>query len=104
MPYVAWGVVLFFAISWTIGLLFRPETRFLSTVAAVIHWWIMIGVTAFSATKVWHLFWLMPLALIVCMVAMGALVSVGNRKPSAVFAAAIWILWPATWLAYQFSK
>ena len=61
--YVAWGLTLLFAVSWTLGLIGNPRMRLVSTVAAVISWWLAIAAAAAGLFHVLHLVWLMPLML-----------------------------------------
>lgn len=70
MIYVLWAAVLFFAGSWTLGLLMNPRMRLKSTIVTVLYWWICIGFAATSQFSPWHLLWLMPLSLVVPMLFM----------------------------------
>jgi hypothetical protein len=55
---------IFFAGAWTFGLLTRPEYRMKSTIAAVFYWWVFIVAAFFGAFSAFHLWWLMPLVLL----------------------------------------
>jgi hypothetical protein len=70
MLYIAWGLILFFAGSWAFGLILRPDFRVKSTIAALIYWWIFIGLVILSDLNVYHLLWLMPLTLFTTMFVM----------------------------------
>jgi len=50
----------------------NPSMRLKSTVVTVLHWWALIAFALFGAFKVWHLFWLMPLAVFVPIMVMSA--------------------------------
>ncbi len=63
MIYVLWAVVLFFAATWTLGVVTQPHMRLKSTVSTVILWWACIVLVALSMFSPWHLLWLMPLAV-----------------------------------------
>jgi hypothetical protein len=65
LTYITWGAVLFFAVTWTAGLLLRPDFRLKSTVATIILWWLWIALAACRVISVFHLVWLMPLSLLV---------------------------------------
>ncbi len=43
VEYVLWGLSLFFAGSWTFGLLIRPSYRLKNTVVTVVYWWVAIA-------------------------------------------------------------
>ena len=65
MSYIVWGLVLFFAGSWTFGLIVRPDFRLKPTVVTLIYWWGFIGLVFLSDISVYHLLWLMPLSLFI---------------------------------------
>lgn len=65
MSYIVWGLVLFFAGSWTFGFIIRPDFRLKSTMVTLIYWWTFIGLVFLLDLSVYHLLWLMPLALII---------------------------------------
>lgn len=60
-----WAAALFFVGSWTFGLLAAPHQRLKSTVVTVGLWWALLLFPALGAFTVFHLLWLMPLALVV---------------------------------------
>ena len=62
--YFTYATALFFAGAWTFGLLSRPEYRMKSTVAAVFYWWVFIIAAFLGGFSPFHLWWLMPGALI----------------------------------------
>ena len=63
LKYIAWGLALFFAGSWTFNLSIRPDLRLKSHVVAIIIWWTEIVLAALGKYSVFHLFWLMPISL-----------------------------------------
>ena len=96
MAYLAWAVVLFFAGSWTFGLIVRPDLRLKSTIVTLIYWWAAIGLVAFTSISVYHLLWLMPLALIVPLVLMHAEISTTlHANVSSIFFKSLFIIGPA---------
>lgn len=95
MRYVAWAVVLFFAVSWTFGLLVAPQHRVKSTVVALIHWWISIAVVVLTGLSVYHLLWLMPLALVVSMVALNMELRKLRANVGTIFLKVAVVMWPA---------
>jgi hypothetical protein len=96
MAYVAWGLVIFFAASWTFGLIVRPDFRLKSTMVTLIYWWPTIGLIALSSISVYHLFWLMPLALIIPMVLMQAEIATKLRvNVGSIFVKSLFLMGPA---------
>ncbi|WP_460135944.1 hypothetical protein [Pseudomonas sp. S1_E04] len=95
MRYAAWTVVLFFAVSWTFGLLVAPQHRVKSTVVALTHWWISIAIVVFIGLSVYHLFWLMPLALVVSMVALNIELRKFRANVGTIFLKVALVMWPA---------
>ncbi|MDR6539479.1 hypothetical protein [Variovorax soli] len=86
MQYLLWGVVFFFALAWTLGLVLSPAQRIKSNIVAVMYWWIAIALASASAFSPWHLLWLMPLALFLSMRLMLAeLARTMNTSVSSVF-------------------
>jgi peptidoglycan/LPS O-acetylase OafA/YrhL len=83
--------------------MFNEQFRLKSTAAGLTHWWIIIIAVAVSGTKVWHLFWLMPLTMAVCVFVFTAMLA-SNPNTTRVFSASSWIVWPATWVAYKLSN
>jgi hypothetical protein len=63
--WITWGVALFFAGSWTFGMLASPEFRLKANVAAVLFWWGSIAFVLLTGASVFHLWWLMPMSLLV---------------------------------------
>ncbi|WP_348739163.1 hypothetical protein [Pseudomonas rhodesiae] len=101
MRYVAWAVILFFAVSWTFGLLVAPQHRVKSTVVALIHWWISIAVVVFTGLSVYHLFWLMPLTLVVSMVALNMELRKFRANVGTIFLKVAVVIWPATFFTLK---
>jgi hypothetical protein len=70
LRYLVWGLALFFAIGWTLGLLAEPYGQLKGTVVTIIFWWVeILGVVA-TDVSAFHLLWLMPLSLILPAVSM----------------------------------
>ena len=65
LKYITWGVALFFAGTWTIGLFHRPDFRLKSNIVTVLFWWIEIGLVVLGFYSVLHLFWIMPLSVVI---------------------------------------
>lgn len=70
MIYLVWAAALFFAFTWTIGLVSNPAMRLKSNIVAVTYWWISISLCLFGAFSAWQLIWLMPVALGLSAIAM----------------------------------
>jgi hypothetical protein len=64
VEYILWGLAIFFAGSWTFGMLIRPSYRMKNTVVAVVYWWVAIAFVYLGELSALNLLWLMPLALI----------------------------------------
>lgn len=64
LKYIAWGLAFFFAGTWAIGILHKPEFRLKSNIVTVLFWWIEIGLAGLGFYSVLHLFWIMPLSLV----------------------------------------
>ncbi len=60
-------VALFFAGSWTFGLLSTPNTA-PSTKVIVLYWWIEILIAFLDGYSALHLLWLMPLSMAVSLI------------------------------------
>lgn len=104
MTYITWGVVLFFACSWTFGLIVRPDFRLKSTIVTLVYWWTTIGLVALSSTSVFHLLWLMPLALFVPMVIMHAEISTKfHASVGSIFVKSLFVIGPAVTALIYFS-
>lgn len=69
---VVWALAVFFAATWTLGLLAQPRFRVASTVAGVACWWGYMGVAALGWLNPLHLAWLMPGVMLVSQVLMQA--------------------------------
>ncbi len=65
MRTVLWIAALFFAGSWTFGLLVRPDYRLKSTVVTVAYWWVAIAIVFLAELHPAQLLWLMPLVLVI---------------------------------------
>jgi hypothetical protein len=65
LKYIAWGLALFFAATWTIGILHKPEFRHKSFIVTILFWWLGIGLAMLGFYNVLYLFWLMPLSIFV---------------------------------------
>ncbi len=57
-------VALFFAGSWTFGLLSTPNTA-PSTKVTVLYWWIEILIAFLDGYSALHLLWLMPISVVI---------------------------------------
>ncbi len=68
LEYIVLGIALFFAGSWTLLLIKRPNSRVRSTIVTVMYWWLAIGLCGFFS--VFHLLWFMPLAAFTPMIIM----------------------------------
>ncbi len=96
MSYIVWGLVLFFAGSWTFGLVVRPDFRLKSTIVTLIYWWAFIGLVFLSDLSVYHLLWLMPLALIIPGVLMQTEISTKLRaNVGSIFIKSLFLIGPA---------
>ena len=96
MLYIVWGLVLFFAGSWTFGLVARPDFRLKSTIVTLIYWWGFIGLVFLSGLSVYHLLWLMPLALIIPGVLMQTEISTKLRaNVGSIFIKSLFLIGPA---------
>jgi hypothetical protein len=62
--YIVWIAALFFAGSWTFGLIYSPRDRIGSTIVTVILWWVAIALAASGVFSAWHLLWLFPASLL----------------------------------------
>jgi hypothetical protein len=94
--YAFGAVVLFFAGSWTFWLLVSPHMRLTNRIVSVTYWWIAIGFALASAFSVWHLLWLMPLALIVPILYTQAQSASARRTDaSAIFVKSAFVVAPA---------
>ena len=104
MTYVIWIVALFFSISWSLGLFVQPNLRLKSTIVTLVYWWLIIGIVFLLEFSVYHLIWLMPLALFVPLIFMQTKV-LSQRYTSTVsiFIKSLFILGTAIWLLYYFS-
>ena len=60
---IAWIVVMFFALGWTLGM-FQERFRTRSNMLAVIWWWLSIAAVFTLSISPFHLFYIMPLAAI----------------------------------------
>lgn len=67
MKWITWAVVLFFALSWTFGVIRHQQFRLKATVVSMVFWWIEIFIAMAGGFVVFHLLWLMPVSLIVPM-------------------------------------
>lgn len=101
MELAAWVVVLFFAISWSAGVIINPPFRVKATIAALIHWWVLIGIVALFRVSVFHLLWLMPLVLILCTVVMQIELQKLRTKVMSIFVKAAVLIWPVAFLLVQ---
>ena len=96
MSYITWGLVLFFAGSWTIGLIVRPDFRIKSTIVTLIYWWAIIGLVFLSSISVFHLLWLMPLALVIPMILMQTEISTKlQANVASIFVKSLFLIGPA---------
>lgn len=104
MAYIAWALVLFFAGSWTFGFISRPDFRIKSTLVTLIYWWLAIVLVMVINISVYHLFWLMPLALIFPAVFMQAEISATSRSGlGSIFFKSLFIIGPAFGALIYFS-
>jgi hypothetical protein len=92
--YITWGAALFFAVTWTAGLMLRPDFRLKSTIATITLWWLWIALAALRVISVFHLLWLMPLSLLV---PTGVMVEeIGTKGKASVVSITLksLVLWP----------
>ncbi len=101
MHYVAWAVILFFAVSWTFGLVVAPQHRVKSTVVALAHWWISIAVVVLTGLSVYHLLWILPLTLVVSMVALNMELRKFRANVGTIFLKVAVVIWPATFFTLK---
>jgi len=96
MEYFVWGLAMFFAASWTFGLIMRPDFRLKSTIVTIAYWWLIIGLAILASISVYHLFWLMPVALLVPMLLMQVELSRTLRvSVGGIFIKSLFIIGPA---------
>lgn len=67
-----WVLAVFFAATWTLGLVTQPRFRWASTVAGVICWWGYLAAAALGWLNPLHLLWLMPVILLLAQIFMRA--------------------------------
>lgn len=65
MSAAALWVAIFFAASWTIGLIVSTRNRLPSNIVTVGLWWLQITLAFVGGYGYLHLLWLMPLALFI---------------------------------------
>lgn len=104
MVIAAWGVVLFFAISWSVGVIINPQFRVKATLAALMHWWVLIGITLISGVSVFHLLWLMPIAIVICTAVMMVELRRVRTRVMSIFAKSAVLIWPAAFLVVQAAR
>ena len=100
---VLWAIALFFAASWTFGLIVRPDYRLKNTVVTVAYWWLEISIVYFAGLHPAHLLWLMPLALIVPKVVMTNLLLTAQNTVGTIFMLSGVVIGPALALLLYFS-
>ena len=69
LNYATAAIAVFFAGSWTLGVLVNPEFRLKSTVSGIVCWWALLWASYGAVFHILHLWWLFPAAMF-----MGALV------------------------------
>lgn len=62
--YATWAVALFFAATWTFGLVMSPRNRNGSNILTVMLWWVAIALAFAGSFSVFHLLWVFPVSLI----------------------------------------
>jgi hypothetical protein len=72
-----------------------PEHRVKSTVVSVIHWWISIAIVVFSGLTVYHLFWIMPLTLVVSVIALNMEMRRFRVNVGTIFLKVAAVIWTA---------
>ena len=96
MSYIVWGLVLFFAGSWTFGLIVRPDFRLKSTIVTLIYWWAFIALVFILGISVYHLLWLMLLALFIPMMLMQAEITTKlHANVGSIFIKSLFLIGPA---------
>ena len=101
MELAAWAVVLFFAISWSAGVIINPQFRVKATIAALMHWWVLIIIIALSGVSVFHLLWLMPLVIILCTIVMQIELQKLQTKVMSIYVKSAIFIWPAAFFLVQ---
>ena len=71
--YVLIAIAAFFAISWTLGVVTRPDYRLKSTLVTLMFWWLSLLISVFDGMSAFHLIWFFPIALIIPSLVMLAL-------------------------------
>ena len=84
-------VALFFAGSWTFGLLSTPNTT-PPTKVTVLYWWIEILIAFLDGYSALHLLWLMPLSIFVPTILMTRGVFTTFLKSSLILGSVIYFL------------
>lgn len=101
MELAAWVVVLFFAVSWSAGVIINPPFRVKATIAALMHWWVLIITVALTGVSVFHLLWLMPLIIILCTAVMQIELRNLRTKVMSIFVKSAVLIWPVAFLLVQ---
>ncbi|NUT81780.1 hypothetical protein [Pseudomonas brassicacearum] len=101
MELAAWVVVLFFAVSWSAGVIINPPFRVKATIAALMHWWVLIITVALTGVSVFHLLWLMPLVIILCTIVMQIELQKLRAKVTSIFVKSAILIWPVTFFLVQ---
>lgn len=70
--YVIWAAAIFFAGSWTLGLVLSPRNRTGGNILTVVLWWIAMVATFIGEFSSMHLLWAFPAALLVPLLLLGA--------------------------------
>lgn len=63
LSYATAAVAIFFAGSWTLGVLTNPEYRLKATVAGLVCWWVLLSASYGAAFHILHLWWLFPASM-----------------------------------------
>jgi hypothetical protein len=94
LTYIIWAAALFFAVTWTAGLVLRPDFRLKSTIATVILWWIWVAAAACHLYSVFHLVWLMPASVFLpTAVMMNEIARSGKASVLSILLKSV-LLWP----------
>lgn len=65
LGYATWVAAIFFAASWTFGLVMSPRNRAGPNILTVMLWWVGVALAAAGQFSVLHLLWAFPVALVV---------------------------------------
>jgi len=64
LPYAVWAIAAFFILSWSFVLVVIPRRMSKPNFFTLVSWWVSAGGAAAGFYSVYHLLWLMPLAVV----------------------------------------